>query len=464
MEGSRDAWKGLPSQPSQMVTRNPARYRILLNAMEPATLDNEPTSREVPPESSDAPPALEPTFGEIVAARTRIASGIERTSCDRSTLLSDLLGMEVYCKREYLQKTGSFKERGARNALLLLPEAARAKGVIAASAGNHALALAFHGRDLGIPVTVVMPTAAPLVKQERCRQFGARVILAGANIAEAKEEAERIIDAEGQSYVHGFDDRNVIAGAGTVGLELLDAVPDLDAVILPVGGAGLLAGVGLALKTMRPSVRLVGVEPENAPSFLAALEAGEPTRIEMDPTLGDGLAVPIVGPRAFALARTVYDEIVTVTERGIALAILRLLELEMGVVEGAGAAPLAALLEGRVEGLAGKKVALVLCGGNIDPAVLGRVIDHGLVEDGRLVQFRALISDRPGGLAKLTATIAECGASVKQIAHERAFTRSNFAQVEVVCTLETRNRPHAQSVLARLAGVGIPCEIVATEV
>lgn len=437
--------------------------------MEPATAEPQAqedatTSREAPPEPTAAPTALEPTFGEIVAARTRIASGIERTSCDRSTLLSDLLGMDVFCKREYLQKTGSFKERGARNALLLLPPSAREKGVIAASAGNHALALAFHGRDLGIPVTVVMPTAAPLVKQERCRQFGARVILSGANIAEAKEEAERIIEAEGQTYVHGFDARDVIAGAGTIGLELLDAIPDLDAVILPVGGAGLAAGVGLALKTMRPSVRLIGVEPENAPSFAAALEAGEPVRVEMEPTLGDGLAVPSVGPRAFALARTVVDEVVTVSERAIALAILRLLELEMGVVEGAGATPLAALLEGRVEGLAGKKVALILCGGNIDPAVLGRVIDHGLVEDGRLVQFRALISDRPGGLAKLTATIADCGASVKQIAHERAFTRSNFASVEVVCTLETRNRAHAKDVLARLAAADIPCEIVATEV
>ncbi len=407
---------------------------------------------------------LEPAFEEIVAARDRIAPGIERTGCDRSTLLSDLLGMEVFCKREYLQKTGSFKERGARNALLLLSPEERARGVIAASAGNHALALAFHARDLGVPVTVVMPVVAPLVKQERCRGFGARVVLFGTNIAEAKDEAERILAEEGQTYVHGFDGRAVIAGAGTIGLELLEDVPDLDAVILPIGGAGLLAGAGLALKTRRPDLRIVGVEPANAASFAAAMAVGRPVPIAMEPTLGDGLAVPAVGPRAFALARTVVDEVVSVSERALALAILRLLELDKGVVEGAGAAPLAALLEGRIEGLGGKRVALVLCGGNIDPAVLGRVIEHGLVADGRLVQFRALISDRPGGLARLTAAMAESGASVKQIAHERAFTRSNFAQVEVVCTLETRDRAHAREILARLNALGIPCQVVATEV
>ena len=407
---------------------------------------------------------LEPTFEEIVAARGRIASGIDRTSCDESVLLSDLFGMRVWCKREYLQATGSFKERGARNALLLLATEARERGVIAASAGNHALALAYHGRDLGIPVTVVMPIVAPLVKQERCRQFGARVVLAGMNIAEAKDEAERIIAAEGQTYVHGFDGAEVIAGAGTIGLELLDQVPNLDAVILPIGGAGLLAGVGLAIKTMSRRVRIIGVEPTNAASFAAAMEAGTPVTIPMEPTLGDGLAVPGVGPRAFALARTVVDEVVTVGEESLALAILRLLEMEKGVVEGAGAAPLAALLEGKIAGLAGKNVALLLCGGNIDPAVLGRVIEHGLVADGRLVQFRVLISDRPGGLARLTAAMAESGASVKQIAHERAFTRSNFAQVEVVCTLETRDRAHAHEVLARLRAAGMPCDVVSTEI
>lgn len=407
---------------------------------------------------------LEPTFEEIFAARTRIAAGIDRTSCDESILLSDLFGMRVFCKREYLQATGSFKERGARNALLLLPTEAKGRGVIAASAGNHALALAFHGRDLGIPVTVVMPIVAPLVKQERCRQFGARVILSGMNIAEAKDEAERIIAAEGQTYIHGFDGAAVIAGAGTIGLELLDQVPNLDAVILPVGGAGLLAGVGLALKTLKHDIRVIGVEPTNAASFAAAMAAGEPVTIPMEPTLGDGLAVPGVGPRAFALARTVVDEIVQVSERSLALAILRLLELEKGVVEGAGAAPLAALLENKVAGLEGKNVALILCGGNIDPAVLGRVIEHGLVADGRLVQFRVLISDRPGGLARLTAAMAESGASVKQIAHERAFTRSNFAQVEVVCTLETRDRAHAKEVLGKLNAAGMPCDVVATEI
>lgn len=401
-----------------------------------------------------------PTFEEIVAARARIASGIARTACDDSPLLSDLCGARVMVKREYQLPTGSFKERGARNALLQLPAESRPAGVIAASAGNHALALAYHGRDLGTAVTVVMPVFAPLVKQERCRQFGARVVLSGTNIAEAKEEAERIIAAEGQTYVHGFDDRAVIAGAGTIGLELVEQVPDLEAVVLPIGGAGLAAGVGLALRTMKPSVRIIGVEPELAASFAAALAAGEPRSCAVAPTLGDGLAVPTVGSRAFALARETVHEARQVSEAALALAILRLVELEKAVVEGAGAAPLAAFLDEDRLDLKGRRVALILCGGNIDPAILGRVIENGLVEDGRLVQFRALISDRPGGLARLTALMAEAGASVRQIAHERAFTRSSFAEVEVICTIETRDHAHALAVLERLRESAIPCEVV----
>ena len=403
---------------------------------------------------------MEPTFEEIVAARARIASGIRRPACDHSPLLSELCSAPIWVKREYQLPTGSFKERGARNALLLLPEAARPHGVIAASAGNHALALAYHGRDLGISVTVVMPIFAPIVKQERCRQFGARVLLAGQNIAEAKEEAERIIAIEGQTYIHGFDDRAVIAGAGTIGLELIEEIPDLQTVVLPLGGAGLAAGLGLAIKTMKPSVRIVGVEPRHAMSFAAALSHGSPIKIEMEPTLGDGLAVPQVGPRAFALAKEVVDEVSGVGEGAMLLAILRLAELEKAVVEGAGAAPLAAILDEEPLDLAGASTALILCGGNIDPAVLGRVIEHGLVEDGRLVQFHALISDRPGGLARLTATLADAGASVKQIAHERAFTRSHFAQVEVICTIETRDHQHAMAVLNRLRSEGMPCDVV----
>ena len=394
------------------------------------------------------------TIDDIVAARARIEGGVLRTSCIEAPALSRITGSTVYAKLEYQQRTGSFKERGARNALLQLPAAARSTGVIAASAGNHALALAWHGRDLGIPVTVVMPKVAPLVKQARCRELGARVIIEGANIAEAKEHAEQFIASEGLAYVHGFNDAAIIAGAGTMGLEVLEEVPDVDAVIVPVGGAGLLAGVGIAIKARKPSVQVIGVEPRRAASFAEALRTGAPKRIAMDPTLADGLAVPEVGARAFALARTVVDGIVTVDEDLISLAILRLVEMQHGVVEGAGASPLAALLSGELK-LRGKKVVLLLCGGNIDPLVLARVIEHSLAVDGRLVQFSATISDRPGGLADLAATIASTGASVQDIRHERIFGGSDVSRVRVSCIVEVRDARHADELQEALRAKGI---------
>lgn len=397
------------------------------------------------------------TFEAIVAARERIASGIVRTPCEESPALSELTRCRVFPKAEYLQRTGSFKERGARNALLLLPEGQKGVGVVAASAGNHALALAFHGRDLGIPVTVVMPTVAPIIKRSRCAALGARVLLHGENIGEAKELADRLVAEEGLAYVHGFDGADVIAGAGTLGLEILDQVPDADAIVVPAGGGGLVAGLGLAVKRLRPQCEVVAVETLRSASLTAALDAGEPVLVPVGATLADGLAVPCVGARAFAIARRVVDRVVRVDEEAVALAILRLVELEKGVVEGAGATPLAALLAGELPHLAGKRVVLCLCGGNIDPTVLGRVIEHGLAVDGRLARFTAVISDRPGGLARLTAALAETGASVKQIVHERAFASADVSAVEVQCVVETRDRNHVEAVLAHLGEIGIPC-------
>jgi threonine dehydratase len=287
-----------------------------------------------------------------------------------------------------------------------------------------------------------MPIFAPLVKQERARSFGAKVLLQGMNIGEAKVKADELVEREGLTYVHGFDGADVIAGQGTMGLEIMEQVPDADAVIVPIGGAGLIAGLGIAVKKLRPETEIIGVEPQNAASYKAAHDVGHPILTHLEPTLGDGLAVPTVGPRAFAIAREVVDRIITVDEGRIALAILRLLELEKGVVEGAGATPLAALMSGRLPDLKGKKVVLALCGGNIDPGVLGRVIERGLVQGGRLAQFRAVISDRPGGLALLAETIAETGASVQQITHERAFASADVSKVEVTCTVETRDSEH----------------------
>ena len=402
---------------------------------------------------------MRPTFDEILAAKERIFPGINVTPCSPSPIFSTMFDCDIYCKMEYLQETGSFKERGARNAMLMLNDEQRRKGVVAASAGNHALALAYHGKLLGIPVRVVMPIIAPMVKQERCRQFGAKIELFGNNIAEAKQKADEYVQSEGMTYVHGFDGIDVIAGAGTMGLEILDQVPDVEAIVLPVGGAGLIAGLSLSVKTINPNVKIIGVEPEYAASFIAAQKAGAPVMIKMEDTLGDGLAVPCVGANAFALANQYVDEIVTVTEKDIALAILRLVEIEKGVVEGAGAAPLAALIAGKLDSLKGKKVVLVLCGGNIDPSVLGRVINYGLRCDWRLVRFRCEISDRPGGLEKLTHAIAELSASVKQISHERTFGKPNFSRVTVACVVETRDKEHADALVAHLEELNMPCEL-----
>lgn len=394
-------------------------------------------------------------LSDIAAARTRIAGGVSVTPCPHSAPLSEICGCEVICKLEFLQRTGSFKERGARNALLLLDSKRRARGVIAASAGNHALALAYHGGQLGVPVTVVMPTYAPLVKQVNCRKAGAQVILHGASFTEAKARADELSKEQSLTYIHGYDDSAIIAGQGTLGLEVMDQAPDFDAIIVPIGGGGLVAGVSSAIKELRPGVQVIGVEPANSTCFTSALAAGQPVRIPSQPTLADGLAVGIVGAGAFEIARHKVDRVIKVSEGDLALAIVRLMELEKSVVEGAGAAPLAAILSGQLPELAGKKVVLVLTGGNIDLTILSRLIESALVVDGRLVRFTASISDRPGGLARLTSLIAQAGGSVKEITHDRLFSGPNVAAVNVLCTVETRDQAHIEELYRHLTASGI---------
>ena len=396
------------------------------------------------------------TFADIQAARARIAGAVYVSPCPESIPLSEVTGMRLFCKLENLQRTGSFKERGARNALLPLDDEQKKRGVIAASAGNHALGLAYHGRLLGIPVTVVMPRFAPLVKINTCRRLGANVVLHGASFLEAKDHARGLAAENGFTYIHGYDDPAIIAGQGTMGLEIIEQVPDVEAIVIPVGGAGLLAGVALAVKTLRPEVKIIGVEPEGAAKFAAAVEHGSPVEIKCQPTLADGLAVPDIGGNAFPLARDRIDRLVTVSEDEIALAILRIVELEKAIVEGAGASGLAACLAGKLPELQGKTVVLPFCGGNIDPAILSRVIEKGLVADGRVCRFSAVISDRPGGLAGLTKLLADAGASVKEIVHERAFAGSDVFAVSVLCTVETRDRAHLEEIFARLDEEAIP--------
>jgi threonine dehydratase len=395
------------------------------------------------------------TFKDIEAARERIAGAVCYSPCPLSISLSEITGMEIFCKLDNLQRTGSFKERGARNALAQLSADQQKRGVIAASAGNHAQALAYQGKLLGIPATVVMPKFAPLVKVNNCQKLGATVVLHGKDFSDAKAHGDEIAKEKGLAYIDGYDDPAIIAGQGTMGLEIVEQIPDLEAVIVPVGGAGLLAGVSLAIKTLRPKAKVIAVEAENVASFSAALEAGKPTKIAMRPTLADGLAIPQVGANAFEIAKENVDLTVIVTEEQIALAILRLVELEKSVVEGAAATPLAACMFGKLRELAGKRVVLLICGGNIDPNVLSRVIERGLVADGRLGRFTAVISDRPGGLADLAAQIASAGASIKQVVHDRAFASSDVSAVNVLCTVETRNHQHLAELRALLKSHGV---------
>jgi threonine dehydratase len=295
-------------------------------------------------QGEDQPP-IDVTFGDVSLAQYRIRTGIVHTNMHHSKKMSSLLGSTVFFKNEFQHPTGSFKERGALNAMLVLSPAAKKRGVIAASAGNHALALAYHGQRLGIPVTVVMPTIAPITKIQNCKDLGANVIIHGEHIGVAREHGIAIAASEGLSYVHGFDDPNVIAGAGTLGIEIVEQVPEVQAVVIPVGGAGLIAGVGLAIKTLRPDVLVIGAEPANVPSLTAAMREKKPVLVQAGGTIADGLLVPKVGTNAFALCSKYVDKVVTVKEKYIALAMLRLCEMEKSIVEGGGATGLAAMLQ-----------------------------------------------------------------------------------------------------------------------
>jgi threonine dehydratase len=400
-------------------------------------------------------PVSQVSLSQIVEARSRLNGAIARTPCTESAALSELTGARVFCKQEHLQRTGSFKERGARNALAQMTPKQAQRGAIAASAGNHALGLAWHGRLLGIPVTVVMPRFAPLVKVARCRQFGATVILHGDTFDEARSEAGRLAEALELTYIHPFDDPKVIVGQGTLAFEILEQVPDAEAIIVPVGGGGLLAGVAVVLQALKPSLQIIGVEPANAACFVAGLEAEKPVRVSTKFTLADGLAVAEAGWHTLAIVRPLAYRMVTVEEEMLALAMLRLAELEKCVIEGAGAAGLAALLGGSVPELLGRRVVLLLSGGNIDPLAHSRVIERGLAADGRIYRFDALISDRPGGLAHLSGVLAAAGANVTEIVHNRTFSGPDLSRVHVLCTVETRDREHIAEVQQRLAENGV---------
>lgn len=399
------------------------------------------------------------TLDDVRAAQARLKGLIAATPCPYSETLSRLTGTRVFVKLENLQMTGSFKERGAANVLLLLSDAERRRGVVAASAGNHGLAVALHAARLGIGAVIVMPEWAPLTKVVAARRYGAEVLLHGDNYDAAYARARQIESERGLVFIHPFDDPRVIAGQGTIGLELCEQVPDLEAVLVPVGGGGLAGGVGLAVKALRPQTQLIGVQAQEVPGMRAALAAGERVTVPSAATIADGIAVRTVGEHTFALARHYLDEVVTVSEEEIANAILLLLEIEKTVVEGAGAVALAALVNKRVS-LDGRTVVLLLGGGNIDVNLIARIIERGLVKDGRIVRLAVMLRDRPGALARLAELVAEARANVLHINHDRAFSRARLGETEVEITLETSGRDHINSIKRHLLAAGYTVEEV----
>ena len=400
------------------------------------------------------PAAQNITLADIKAARERLNGAIYRTPCARSETLSRQTGQSIFLKLENLQMTGSFKERGALNKIATLTPDEAQRGVIAASAGNHAQGVAHHATQRGIRSVIVMPLATPLVKVQATRGFGAEVVLHGANYDEACEEATRRCQAEGMTFIHPFDDPLVMAGQGTIGLELLEQIENLEAVVVPIGGGGLIGGVACALKESKPDVRVIGVQTSRLPSMKEAMLAHHPVTLEPATTIADGIAVRRAGEVTFPVVERYVDEIVTVNEDEIASAILTLLEREKTLAEGAGAAGLAAVLQRRTSLPAFTRTAVIVGGGNIDVTLLSRIIERGLVQDGRLIRLRIHLLDRPGALADLTQIIAAHRANIVDTLHNRAYYGVNLGDTVIDITMETRGREQVEELLAALTAAG----------
>jgi threonine dehydratase len=394
------------------------------------------------------------TLEEIRQARIRIGSSVLVSPCPRSGTFSEMSGNEVFLKLENLQYTGSYKERGALNRILTLSPGEVERGLIAASAGNHAQAVAYHATRLGMSAEICMPLATPLNKVMATRRFGAEVVLHGANYDEADGEARRRSLVGGLTFLHPFDDDAVIAGQGTLGLELLEQVPAVEVVFVAIGGGGLASGLACALKETKPDIRVIGVQAERLPSMKLAIEARKPvTVLPSGTTLADGIAVRRAGDRTLPMVQKYVDEIVTVEEEEIASAVLLMLEREKILAEGAGAAALAALLY-RKTGVAGKNVVVVVSGGNMDVTLLSRIIERGLVKDGRLVRMRVHLPDYPGALHLLTGVLAELRTNIVATSYDRAYFGVNFGDTTIDLTMETRGPEHIKALSAALAQAG----------
>lgn len=388
---------------------------------------------------------------DIEQAAGRLQGQILHTPCVASRTLSDIVGAQVFLKFENLQFTASFKERGACNKLAQLSAEERARGVIAMSAGNHAQGVAYHAQRLGIPAVIVMPRFTPGVKVERTRGFGAEVVLHGDTLEAAREHAYALARERGLVFVHPYDDAAVIAGQGTVALEMLHDVPELDALVVAVGGGGLIAGMATAAQALRPSIEIIGVQTQRFPAMVNAIKG---THLPQgSSTIAEGIAVGAPGALTEAIIRQRVDDLLLVDEGDIEQAVLMLLEIEKTVVEGAGAAGLAALLR-HGERFHGRRVGLVLCGGNIDPLLLAGLIQRGMVRAGRLTRLRVAARDVPGALARITATVAEAGANIDEVHHQRAFSALPAQNVEIELVLQTRGPAHVREVIDRLQAAG----------
>jgi threonine dehydratase len=396
-------------------------------------------------------------FTDIEAAAQRLAGQVLRTPCVESRTLSQLTGAQVFLKFENLQYTASFKERGACNKLVQLSAEERARGVVAMSAGNHAQGVAYHAQRLGLRAVIVMPRFTPGVKVERTRGFGAEVLLHGDTLDEARAHAYALAEREGLVFVHPYDDDAIIAGQGTVGLEMLQDQPDLDLLVIAVGGGGLIGGIATAAKAMKPGIEVVGVQTQRFPAMFNAMTGQHLP--QGSTTIAEGIAVGSPGERNQALARARVDDWLLVDEGDIEQAIVMLLEIEKTLVEGAGAAGLAALIK-HPQRFAGKKVGLVLCGGNIDPMLLASIIERGMVRAGRLVRIKVSARDVPGNLARIAALVAEAGANVDEVHHQRAFTLLAAQNVAIELVLQTRGREHVQQVIEALRAAGFDTQLL----
>ena len=391
-------------------------------------------------------------FEDIEAAAARLAGQVLDTPCVESKTLGQIVGAQVFLKFENLQFTASFKERGALNKLATLIESgAPIKGVIAASAGNHAQGVAHHAQRLGLRAVIVMPQHTPTVKVERTRGFGAEVLLHGESFDQAHDKALQMAAEQGLTFVHPFDDAAVIAGQGTIGIEMLKAQPDLDTLVIAVGGGGLISGIATAVRHLKPGMQIIGVQSARFPAMVNAIKGT--AHPQGASTIAEGIAVGQPGHITREIVRDLVDDLVLVDEGDIEQAIVMLLEIEKTLVEGAGAAGLAALLKDPAR-FAGKKIGLVLCGGNIDPLLLAAILERGMVRAGRLARIRVAARDSPGVLARITTVVAEAGANIDEVHHQRAFSTLSVQSVEVELVLQTRNRAHVQDVVARLVAAG----------